>query len=45
MRELDSMDYVFIDSDETVRAWVLSNPMLDDLLDLMVYCYRDQVSE
>jgi len=26
LRELDSMDYVFIDSDETVRAWLLSNP-------------------
>jgi len=45
MRELDSMDYVFIDSDETVRAWLLSNPVLDDLLDLMVYCYRDRGSE
>jgi len=38
MRELDSIDYVFIDSDETVRAWLLSNPVLDDPLDLMVYC-------
>jgi len=45
MRELDSMDYVFIDSDETVRAWLLSNPVLDDPLDLMVYCYRDRGSE
>jgi len=39
------MDYVFIDSDETVRAWLLSNPVLDDPLDLMVYCYRDRGSE
>jgi len=45
MRELDSMDYVFIDSEETARAWLLSNPVLDDPLDLMVYCYRDQGSE
>ena len=36
--ELDSMDYVFIDRDEPVRAWLLSNPMLDGPLDLMVYC-------
>jgi len=44
MRELDRMDYVFIDSDETVRAWLLSNSVLDDPLDLMVYGYRDQGS-
>jgi len=36
------IDYVFIDSDETVRAWLLSNPVLDDPLDLMIYCYRDE---
>ena len=45
MRELDSMDYVFIDSDETVRAWLLSNPVLNNPLDLMVYCYHDRGSE
>jgi len=45
MRQLDILDYVFIDSDETVRAWVLSNSMLDDPLDLMVYCYRDWGSQ
>jgi len=45
MRELDSMDYVFIDSDETVRAWLLINAVLDHPLDLMVYCYRDRGSE
>jgi len=39
------MDYVFIDSDETVRAWLLSNPVLDDPLDLMVYCSRHWGSE
>jgi len=37
MRELDSMDYVFLHSDETISAWLLSNPVLDDPLDLMVY--------
>jgi len=45
MRELDSMEYVFIASDETVRPCLLSNPVLDDTLDLMVYCYRDRGSE
>ena len=45
MRELDSMDCVFIDSDETERAWLLSNSVLDDQLDLMVYCYHDRGSE
>ena len=39
---LDSLDCVFIDSDETVRVWLLSNPVLDDPLELMVYCYRDR---
>jgi len=29
------MDYVFIDNNETVRAWLLSNPVHDDPLDLM----------
>jgi len=36
------IDYVFIESDEMVRAWLLSNPVLDDPLDLMIYCYRDE---
>jgi len=39
---VSSIDYVFIHSDETVRAWLLSNPVLDDPLDLMIYCYRDE---
>jgi hypothetical protein len=39
---LNNIDYVFIESDETVRAWLLSNPVLDDPLDLLVYCYRDR---
>jgi len=45
MRELDSMAYVFIDSDETGRAWLLSNPTPNDPLDLMVYYYPDRGSE
>jgi len=36
------IDYVFIDSDETVRAWLLSNPVLDDPPDLMIYCYSHE---
>ena len=32
-------DYVFIDSDVGVRAWLLSNPVLEDPLDLLVYCH------
>ena len=34
------VDYVFIDSDEGVRAWLLSNPVLEDQLNLLVYCHR-----
>jgi len=44
MRELDCMTYVFIHSDETMRACLVSNPVLDDPLDLMVYCYPDRGS-
>jgi len=39
---ISCIDYVFIDGDETVRAWLLSNPVLDDPLDLMMYSYRDE---
>jgi len=35
------IDYVFIDSNDTVRAWLLSNLVLDDALDLMIYWYRE----
>ena len=34
------VDYVFIYSDEGVTAWLLSNPVLKDPLDLLVYCHR-----
>jgi len=37
--ELSYIDYVFIDNDEDVRVWLLSNPVLDDRLDLLVYCH------
>ena len=45
MRELDSLGHVFIDCDKRVRACPLSNPVLDDPLDLIVYCYGDRGSE
>ena len=36
---------MFIENDEGVRAWLLSNPVLDDLLDLLVYCHRPATGE
>jgi len=42
MPELDSLDYVPINSDETIRAWLFSNSILDDPLDLMVYNLGDK---
>jgi len=39
------MDYVFIARDESVRAWLLSNPMVDNPLEHLVYCYSDQSLE
>jgi len=36
------IDYVLIDSDKTVSAWLLWNPVLDDPLDLMIYGYSDE---
>jgi len=38
--QLSYIDYVFIKNDEDVRAWLLFNPVLDDPLDLLVYCHR-----
>ena len=32
--------YVFIDDDEAVRAWLLSNQALEDPLDLLIYYHR-----
>ena len=40
MLPISWVEYVLIDSDETARAWLLSNPVLDDPLDLLVYCDR-----
>ena len=34
--QLSYIDYVFIENDEDARAWLLSNPVLDDPLDLLV---------
>jgi len=39
------IDYDFFDSDEKVRAWLLSHPVLDNTLDLMIYCCRDKGDE
>jgi len=39
---LSYIDYVFIENDEDVRVWLLSNPVLDDRLDLLVYCHRPE---
>ena len=40
--QLSYIDYIFIENDEEVRAWLLSNPVLDDPLDLLVYCHRPE---
>ena len=45
MRELDPMDYDFINIAETVSPWLLANRGLDNQLDLLVYCYRERGSE
>ena len=44
MRELDPIDYDFINIAETVRPWLLANRGLDNQPDLMVYCYRERGS-
>jgi len=36
---LSDTNYVFIENDDNVRAWLLSNPVLEDPLDLLVYCH------
>jgi len=40
--ELSYIDYVLIENHEDVRGWLLSNPVLNDPLDLMVYCYHPE---
>jgi len=37
---LSWIHYVFTDDDEGVRAWLLSNPVLEDPLDLLIYCHH-----
>jgi len=37
---LSWINYVFIDDDKALRAWLLSNPVLEDPLDLLIYCHR-----
>jgi len=37
-KRVSCIDYVFIDSDETVTAWLLSNPVLNVPLDPMIDC-------
>jgi len=40
--QLSDIDYVFMENDEDVRAWLLSNPVLNDPLDLLVHCHRPE---
>ena len=37
---LSCINYVFIDDHEAVSAWLLLNPVLEDPLDLLIYCHR-----
>jgi len=41
---LSSWDNVFIENDKLVRPWLLSNQVLNDPLEMMVYCYHDQLA-
>jgi len=43
--QLSYIVYVFIESDQDVRAWLLLNAVLEDPLDLMVYCHRPATRE
>ncbi|KAG0124249.1 hypothetical protein HOY82DRAFT_634723 [Tuber indicum] len=38
---ISDADYIFIQSDTDVRTWLLTNPVADDPLDLLVYGERD----
>jgi len=40
--QLSYIDYVFIENDEDLRAWLLSNQVLDDPLDLLLYSHRPE---
>jgi len=43
--QLSYIDYVFIESDQDVGAWLLLNSVLEDPLDLMVYCHDPATRE
>jgi len=43
--QLSYIDYMFIENNEGVRAWLLSNPVLQDPLDLLLYCHRPATRE
>ena len=43
--QLSYIDYMCIKNDEGVRAWLPSNPGLEDPLDLLVYCHRPATRE
>ena len=42
---LSYINYPFIENDEDIRAWLLSNPVLEDPLDLLVYCHRRNTAD
>jgi len=39
---LSQYNTIWIEDNESLRAWLLSNPVLQDPLDLLVYGYRDE---
>jgi len=43
--QLSYINYMFIENDECVIAWLVSNPVLEDPLDLLVYCHRPATLE
>ena len=40
--QLSYIDYVFIENDEDIRGQLLSNLVLDNPLDLLVYCHHPE---
>lgn len=38
-RPLSCLNCVLITTDEAVKAWLLSNPVFDNPLDLLIYCH------
>ena len=37
---LSWLNNVLVEEDEAVSAWLLSNPVIEDLLDLLIYCHH-----